>query len=97
MQQFKIKPEATSSQFVAATFDEFVEYGKANGGNIVNGMPWHFIFEGQAVTHENDNCYLILIPSGTVKFNRGEMLVADVKGYFWPCNMELFNATYAPV
>lgn len=26
----------------AITFDEFIEYGKANGGNIVNGMPWSF-------------------------------------------------------
>jgi hypothetical protein len=24
----------------AITFDELVKYGKENGGNIVNGMPW---------------------------------------------------------
>ena len=26
----------------AITFDELVEYGKAHGGNIVDGMPWSF-------------------------------------------------------
>lgn len=39
------------------TFDEFVQYGRDNGGNIVRGMPWSFKFHGIAVTHENDQCY----------------------------------------
>jgi hypothetical protein len=44
---------------VSMTFDEFVEYGKAHTDNIVNGMPWSFEFYGCAVTHENDDLYLI--------------------------------------
>lgn len=43
----------------AFSFDDFVEYGKANGANIVNGMPWSFSFEGHPVTHENDRLYFV--------------------------------------
>lgn len=46
------------------SFLEFVEYGKANGANIVNGMPWSFSYKGYAVSHENDDCYVIAAPPG---------------------------------
>lgn len=61
------------------TFDEFVQYGKDNGGNIVNGMPWHFTFHGFPVTHENDNHYLICLPREphTLHFSRGENIEFD--------------------
>lgn len=63
------------------TFDELVEHGKANGGNIVNGMPWSFSYAGYAVTHENDNCYLICLPGPphTLRFERGDTLVLDIR------------------
>ena len=32
----------------AITFAELVEYGKANGANVVNGMPWSFVEHGKA-------------------------------------------------
>jgi hypothetical protein len=34
----------------AITFEEFIEYGKNNGGNIVNGFPWSFKYNGHPVT-----------------------------------------------
>src|SRR5688572_10568559 len=43
----------------AITFEELVDYGKASGANIVNGMPWSFEYKGQPITHENDDCYII--------------------------------------
>ena len=61
------------------TFDEFVEYGRLNGGNIVNGMPWSFEFNGYSVSHENDDMYIICgatYPS--IKFHRSEII--QVKG-----------------
>jgi len=64
-----VKPEAK-----LVTFDEFVQYGIDHGANVVNGMPWSFIFNGHAVTHENDDLYLIGTPS--IPFRRGEVLVA---------------------
>ncbi len=56
------------------SFDEFVEYGKANGGNIVNGMPWSFDYKGYTVSHENDDCYTIMAPRGKM------ILLKQVKG-----------------
>ncbi|MCW3678795.1 hypothetical protein [Burkholderia cenocepacia] len=58
---------------VVVTFDEFVQYGKDHGANIVNRMPWSFVFNGHAVTHENDDLYLIGTPS--IHFRRGDLLI----------------------
>lgn len=41
------------------TFDEFIEHGRINGANIVNGVPWSWRINGKAVTHERDDLYLI--------------------------------------
>jgi hypothetical protein len=65
------------------TFEEFVEYGKVNGGNIVNDMPWSFEFHRCAVTHENDDLYLIS-RSGvneTLQFKRGDIIACSSNGY----------------
>lgn len=80
----------------AITFDELVEHGKATGGNIVAGMPWSFDYKGQPITHENDDCYLVLTAEGTMRFNRGEMLITGVKGEIYPCKPDIFDATYEP-
>jgi len=69
-----VKPQAT-----LVTFDEFLQYGIDHGANIVNGMPWSFMFNGHAVTHENDDLYLIGTPS--IQFRRGEVLVATAFGH----------------
>lgn len=72
-QSEQVKPEAR-----LVTFDEFVQYGLDHGANVVKGMPWSFIFNGHAVTHENDDLYLIGTPS--IPFRRGEVLVATAFG-----------------
>jgi len=80
----------------AITFEELVEYGKASGGNVANGMPWSFTYAGHPVTHENDNCYLIPTLEGTMRFDRGDMLITGVKGEIYPCKPDIFAATYEP-
>jgi hypothetical protein len=80
----------------AITFDELVEYGKTHGGNIVNDMPWSFDYVGHPITHENDNCYLIPTLEGTMKFERGDMLITGVKGEIYPCKKGIFEKTYEP-
>jgi len=80
----------------AITFDELVEYGKANGANIVNGMPWSFNYKGHPITHENNDCYLIPTLEGTHNFRRGDMLITGVKGEIYPCKLDIFEATYEP-
>jgi hypothetical protein len=72
------KIAAMSPQVV--TFDQFVQYGCENGGNIVNGMPWHFKFKDMPVTHHTDVCYLILKGAETLRFTPDDVLVIDPDG-----------------
>lgn len=78
----------------AITFDELVKYGRENGANIVDGMPWSFEYKGQRITHENDDCYLIPTLEGTMNFNRGDMLITGVNGEIYPCRIDIFVKTY---
>jgi hypothetical protein len=83
---------------IAITFDELVEYGKQNGGNIVNGMPWSFTYMGKPITHETDDCYLL--PPGpdgaSRRFKRGQMLVSE-GGNLGALSMGLFEEMYTPI
>jgi hypothetical protein len=78
----------------AITFDEFVEYGRSNGANIVNNMPWSFKYNGHPVTHENDECYLIPTLEGTHNFTPKDMLITGVNGEIYPCKLDIFEKTY---
>lgn len=78
----------------AITFDELVQYGRGNGANIVNGMPWSFNYNGHPITHENDDCYLIPTLEGTMKLMRGDMLITGVNGEIYPCKADIFEKTY---
>ena len=80
----------------AITFDELVEYGKAKGGNIVNGMPWSFDYKGHSITHENDELYLIPTLEGVHNFTPADMLITGVQGEIYPCKNDIFEATYEP-
>lgn len=62
------------------TFDQFVQYGRDNGGNIVGGMPWSFTFHGHPVSHENDQCYLVGVNDGQVRFTPDQVLVLNPGG-----------------
>jgi hypothetical protein len=78
----------------AITFEEFVEFGRQNGGNIVDGMPWSFNYKGHSVTHENDECYLVPTHQGIVQFTPDDMLITQIDGEIYPCKKELFILTY---
>lgn len=85
-----------SSVIEAINFDELVQHGIDNGGNIVNGMPWSFKYQGHAITHENDDCYLVPCSNGgSLKFLRGEMLVTCSDGQLFPMSMSSFTINYA--
>lgn len=93
MAKFRKKPVTIE----AITFDELVAHGRKIVEREINGMPWSFDYKGHPITHENDNCYLIPTLEGTMKFNRGDMLITGVKGEIYPCRMDIFTATYEPV
>jgi len=80
----------------AITFDQLVDHGKTHGGNIVEGFPWSFSYQGNPITHENNDCYLIPTLEGSMRFNRGDMLITGVKGEIYPCKADIFAATYEP-
>ncbi len=82
----------------AITFNELVLYGiqnpDTNPPNIIRGMPWSFKYNGHPITHENDDCYLIPTLEGTMKFQRGDMLITGVNGEIYPCKIDIFEKTY---
>ena len=79
----------------AYTFSEFVEHGKNDpDAGIVNGMPWSFTFKDHAITHENDECYLIPTLEGTHNMTPKDMLIVGVRGEIYPCKPDIFEATY---
>lgn len=81
----------------AITFNELVRHGIESGANIVNGMPWSFDYNGHAITHENDNLYLIPTLEGTMAMTPDDVLITGVKGEIYPCKEEIFKLTYEPV
>jgi len=90
MAKFRKKPVVIE----AMTFDEVVAHGKATSGNIVNGMPWSFDINGHAISHENDECYIITTLEGTHHMTPADMLIIGVKGEIYPCKIDIFEATY---
>ncbi len=95
MRKFRKKPVVID----AMTFDEMVEYGKKQIGeeNLTNGMPWSFKINGRAITHEDDNTYLINTLEGDHKMTRDDMLIIGVKGESYPCKKDIFDMTYEEV
>lgn len=90
MPKFRKKPVIIE----AITFDELVNYGVKCDVTLINGYPWSFEYKGQSITHENDNCYLIPTLEGTMRFERGDMLITGVNGEIYPCKMDIFEKTY---
>lgn len=90
MGKFRKKPVVIE----AITFEEFIQYGKEKGANIVSNMPWSFDYNGHPVTHENDECYLIPTLEGVHNFTPKDMLITGVQGEIYPCKIDIFEATY---
>lgn len=83
---------------VAITFDDFVQYGRENGANIVNGMPWSFKYKGLPISHENDNRYLIPADNGaSFNFTRDDVLVTFADGSTVPQPASEFASDYMPM
>ncbi|HAR37913.1 MAG TPA: hypothetical protein DCS09_04685 [Porphyromonadaceae bacterium] len=93
MSLFRKKPVVVE----AITFDEMIEHGTNTGGNIVNGMPWSFTYNGHPISHENDKCYLIPTLEGTHNMTPGDMLITGVSGEIYPCKIDIFLKTYEAV
>jgi hypothetical protein len=88
-----MKYQSKILEIEAITFDEFVQYGRDNGANIVNGVPWAFKYNNQAVSHETDDWYLIQGELQTYHFKRGDMLIVS-HGEARPISIDTFNQAY---
>jgi hemin uptake protein HemP len=95
MAKFKLRPVVVE----AITFQEFIEFGKNNGANIVNDMPWSFHYNSLPVTHENDECYLIPTTEGGCHhlFTPDDMLITEADGRIYPLKKDVFEKTYEKV
>ena len=78
-----------------------VEYGKEycrkRNYKLVDGMPWSFEYEGNPITHETDECFLIPTLEGTMRMTPNHMLITGVKGEIYPCEIDIFTQTYEKV
>lgn len=90
MARYRKKPV----EIEAITFDEFIEYGKAHAENLVNGIPWHFMYNGHPVTHETNTRYIIPTLEGDMCFTPRDILITGVKGEIYPCKKDIFEETY---
>lgn len=84
----------------AMTWDELVQYGIENGGNVVNGLPWSFKIGDRPVTHDCQggyDRYLISTLEGDMEMTQNDILIIGVKGEAYPCKLDIFRATYEPV
>lgn len=95
MKKYRKKPVVIE----AMTFDEMIEYGKkyAEDSNQVDGMPWSFKINGHAVSHEDDERYIITTLEGLHNMTPKDMLIIGVQGEIYPCKLDIFAATYEPV
>ena len=87
----------------AYTFYEFVQHGRDNEANIVNGMPWSWKFHECHVSHETDTHYLINTPitlddgrkhNVTLNVCPWQTVLVDFKGAVAVCDNDVFTAFY---
>jgi len=96
MAKFRKKPVVIE----AITFKELIEHGKKvapEDAERHDGFAWSFDYKGHAITHENNECYLIPTSEGTFNFTPKDILITGTKGEIYPCKIEIFQEIYEPV
>lgn len=74
----------------AITFEEFIDYGLKHANNIVNDRPWFFTYENARVTHETDECYLIVTNEGENLTMTVHDVLVKIDGSLIVCDKDLF-------
>ena len=79
LMQRKVKP-VIPEKVEVITFLDFIKYGIENGTSGTNGFPWSFTWNTHAISHENNECYLINISNSDnarkLRFTPNHVLVA---------------------
>lgn len=79
------------------TFENFVKYGvdvaEKENIELIDGHNWSFNFEGHPITHENNECYIILTKTGTANFTPKDVLMIR-EDEIYPCPLDVFEEKY---
>lgn len=79
-------------QIEVVKFHEFIAEGLKCATNIVNGLPWSFVYKQKyMVTHENDKCYIIVTDHGTEYFTPHDVIVTTQEGETFVLSESLLN------
>jgi hypothetical protein len=84
MKEYMTKPKKVE----VYTFDEFVQYGIDSGAPLHDGIPWSFDFYSSAVTHEDNDRYIV---NGFDEFSRGGRIVVSEGGKAVPYDLVDFE------
>jgi len=84
MAQFRKKPVTIEAfQFV--------------GGTMESGLPKDWIRDGDFDFSRDGEFVIIPTLEGNHKANKGDWIIKGVKGEFYPCKPDIFEATYERV
>lgn len=87
-----------SGSVEALSFEEFLEYGRANcdPGCMHGNMPCSFKWQGLHASHERDDCYVITFPNGFAHFKPGQMVIRQQDGTGYVVIAAAFLDSYEP-
>ena len=85
--KFRKKPVVIEAEHIFSYLEipRIVQWIEANGGKATYGQQ----SDGPAEM-------LISIPEGVMTANVGDWIIKGVKGEFYPCKPDIFEATYEP-
>lgn len=72
-----------------------IEAFQLTGGNRETLISWVNDYGGDAYTSDDD--VMISTLEGVMRANYGDWIIKGVKGEFYPCQHEIFVASYSPV
>ena len=77
-----------------------VVHAICNDGEVSTLVDWvaglEFVPLRPPITHNADGSLSIVTAEGTMIANGGEWVIRGVKGEFYPCKPDIFEATYEP-
>jgi len=87
--KYRKKPVVIEAQQLTRNFIEVtIDWIKSNGGDVGNYNLGEF---------QEDSCYLeIKTLEGVMRADEDDWILHGVKGEFYPCKPDIFEATYEP-
>lgn len=95
--RFRKKPVVIEAQHFTRHMGETVRDFESRAVEIARWCGGRFDFEAKA-SDRTDIAYWITIPTleGNMRADVGDWIIRGVKGEFYPCKPDIFEATYEP-